>query len=385
MATQQMDFFSSLESARVHMKPTVFLADLRTTPRRNLLDKIGDLLDATGVKERFRKGHLVAVKLHFGEKGNASYVRPVFVRRAIDSIAATGARPFLTDTNTLYVGTRGNSVDHLRTAIENGFDYAVAGAPLIIADGLRGEAGVPIRVNGRHLEEVSIAREIASADGLVAISHFKCHELTGFGGALKNVGMGGASREGKLAQHSSCAPVVDPDGCTACSDCSLACPSDAIEVGNVAVINDAACIGCGHCIAVCPQGTINVRWNETASRLQEKMVEHFEGAVKGKEGRCVYLTFVTQVSPACDCYGPNDAPIVPDAGVLASTDPVAIDQAAAEMVNAMKGLEGTALTTGHEPGGDKFRGVHPSIDWEVQLEYAQSRGLGLRDYSIEKV
>ena len=224
-----------------------------------------------------------------------------------------------------------------------------------------------------------------TADGLIAISHFKCHELTGFGGALKNVGMGCASREGKLTQHSSCAPVVDPQGCTACGDCSLACPSDAIEVGAVAVINEKTCIGCGHCIAVCPQGTINVRWNESSSRLQEKMVEHFEGAVKGKEGRCVYLTFVTQVSPACDCYGHNDAPIVPDAGVLASTDPVAIDQAAADVVNGLEGQKGTALSSGHEPGGDKFRGVHPSIDWEVQLEYAEARGLGTRNYALEKV
>jgi len=367
------------------MKSKVFFADLRTTPRRNLLDKIDDLLAAVGVKERFRKGQLVALKLHFGEKGNASYVRPIFVRRAVDRIKETGASPFLTDTNTLYVGSRGNSVDHLRTAVENGFDYAVVSAPLIIADGLRGEAGLPIRVKGRHLEEVSIAREIASADGLIAISHFKCHELTGFGGALKNVGMGCASREGKLTQHSSCAPVVDPQGCTACGDCSLACPSDAIEVGAVAVINEKTCIGCGHCIAVCPQGTINVRWNESSSRLQEKMVEHFEGAVKGKEGRCVYLTFVTQVSPACDCYGLATGPIVPDAGVLASTDPVAIDQAAANIVNGLEGQKGTALSSGHEPGGDKFRGVHPSIDWEVQLEYAEARGLGTRNYALEKV
>ncbi|HBG47210.1 MAG TPA: 4Fe-4S ferredoxin [Deltaproteobacteria bacterium] len=367
------------------MTSRVFFADLRTTPKRNLLDKIDSLLDGVGLKERFRGGHLIAVKLHFGEKGNASYVRPVFVRRVVDRIKETGAGPFLTDTNTLYVGTRGNSVDHLRTAIENGFDFAVVSAPLIIADGLRGEAGTPIRVQGRHLDEVSIAREVAAADGLVAISHFKCHELTGFGGVLKNVGMGCASREGKLTQHSSCAPVVDPDGCTACGDCASACPSDAIEVGAAAVIDDGACIGCGHCIAVCPQGTINVRWNETPGRLQEKMVEHFEGAVKGKDGRCVYLTFINQVSPACDCYGHNDAPIVPDIGVLASTDPVAIDQAAADLVCAAEGFRETALASGHAPGGDKFRGVHPLIDWEVQLEYAQTRGLGSRRYTLAGV
>ncbi len=367
------------------MKPKVYFADLRTNPKRNLLDKLDSLLENVEVGERFRKGHLVALKLHFGEKGNASYVRPVFVRRIVERVRETGANPFLTDTNTLYVGTRGNSIDHLRTAVENGFDFAVVSAPLVIADGLRGASGTAVRVDGKHLGEVRIASEIVAADGLVAVSHFKCHELSGFGGALKNVGMGCASREGKLAQHSNCSPLVDPEGCVACGDCAAACPSAAITVGTAAVIDREACIGCGHCIAVCPEGTIKVSWDETAERLQEKMVEHFEGAVKGKEGRCAYLSFVTQVSPACDCYGHNDAPIVPDIGVLASVDPVAIDQAAADLVNGTEGFKGSALRSGHDPGGDKFRGVHPSIDWEVQLSYAEQRGLGLREYALVKV
>lgn len=366
-------------------KGAVWFADLRANSRRNLFDKIEALVRKAGVPGMFRKGHLVAVKLHFGEKGNASFIRPVFVRRVVDCLAATGASAFLTDTNTLYSGTRGNSPEHLRTAIENGFDYAVAGAPLIIADGLRGDAAERVRVDGKHFTEVHIAREIAAADGLVVLSHFKCHELTGFGGALKNVGMGSASREGKLAQHSNASPVVDGSGCRACGDCVAACPVDAISIGAAAVIDEGACIGCGHCLAVCPEGTIKIRWNESTTRLQEKMVEHFEGAVRGKAGRCVYLTFITQVSPACDCYGHNDAPIVADIGILASTDPVAIDQAAADLVNASKGHEGTALRNGHEPGGDKFRGVHPDVDWEAQLEYAEARGLGRRGYILKKI
>jgi len=366
-------------------KSVVYFADLRTSPRRSLFDKIDSLLESAGAGSMFRKGHLVAVKLHFGEKGNASFIRPVFVRRVVDRIKETGASPFLTDTNTLYSGTRGNAPDHLRTAIENGFDYAVAGAPLVIADGLRGESSEAVRIDGEHFREVKIAREIASADGLVVLTHFKCHELTGFGGALKNVGMGSAAREGKLAQHSNAAPVVDPAGCASCGDCVEACPVSAIEMGDAAFIDEEVCIGCGHCLAVCPQGAIKVRWNESTARLQEKMVEHFEGAVKGKEGRCLYLSFVTQVSPSCDCYGHNDSPIVADIGILASVDPVAIDQAAADMVNGSKGLESTALCSGREPGGDKFRGVHPDVDWEAQLCHGVKRGLGRRGYEIKKV
>ncbi len=366
-------------------KSEVFFSDLRADNKRNLFDKLDTLLEHVGVKERFRKGTLVAVKLHFGEKGNTSYIQPVFVRRVVDRIKETGALAFLTDTNTLYVGTRGNSVNHLTTAIENGFDYAVAGAPIIIADGLRGENSVPVKVWGRHFDTVEIAGEIVHASGMVVLTHFKCHEMTGFGGVLKNVGMGCASREGKLAQHSNCAPVVDPAGCVACSECALVCPADAIDVGAVAVINDTLCIGCGHCIAACPEGTINVRWDETASNLQEKMVEHVRGALKGKDGKCVFVSFVTNVSPACDCYGHNDAPVVPDVGILASTDPVAIDQASADLVNAEEGFRESALKSGHEKGGDKFRGVHPTVDWSVQLNAAEAAGLGKRAYVIRKI
>lgn len=364
--------------------PTVFFADLRTSTKRNLFDKIDGLISSVGLGG-FKRGQLAAVKLHFGEKGNTSYIQPVFVRRVVDRIKETGAEPFLTDTSTLYVGTRGNAVSHLRTAIENGFDYAVAGAPLVIADGLRGESFVPVEVGGRRLKTVNIASSIVHANSLAVLTHFKCHEMTGFGGALKNMGMGCAAREGKLAQHSNAAPAVDPSGCVACGECGLVCPANAIDIGAVAVINDSLCIGCGHCIAACPEGTINVRWNEATSVLQEKMIDHVAGVMKGKEGRLFFLSFVTRVSPACDCYGHNDAPIVPDVGIVASSDPVAIDQASADLVNAQPGFRNTALNGGHEPGGDKFRGVHPTVDWNVQLDSAVRAGLGKREYRLEKV
>jgi len=366
-------------------KSTLWFADLRTDTRVNLLGKLDTLLERTDLSGRFSRGHLVGVKLHFGESGNTAFIPPVFVRRVVERLKETGAEPFLTDTNTLYTGTRSNSVSHTRTAIENGFDYAVVGAPIIIADGLRGAEGVRVGVGGKHFKEVSIAREIVSASGLVVLTHFKCHEMTGFGGALKNVGMGCASREGKLAQHSNCAPVVEAEGCTACGECALVCPADAIEIGAVAVIDDAACIGCGHCIGACPESTIKVEWNETTTGLQEKMIEHVKGALSGKEGMCVYVSFITHVSPACDCYGHSDAPIVADIGILSSTDPVAIDAACADLVNAAPGFEGTALGSGLEAGGDKFRGVYPDVDWTVQLCEAESAGLGSRAYTLVRV
>ncbi len=366
-------------------KATVFFADLRSDSRINLLDKIDLLMMELSLGERFSKGNLVAIKMHFGEKGNTSYVSPLFAARVAKNVKETGALTFFTDTSTLYVGSRGNAVSHLKTAVENGFAYSVIKTPIIIADGLRGEAGESVEVNGEHFKEVHIAREIKEAGGLVVLSHFKCHEMTGFGGALKNVGMGCAAREGKLAQHSNCAPKVDPDGCNACGECVLVCPADAIDIARVAVINDETCIGCGHCIAACPEGTINVVWDETTKGLQEKMVEHVAGVLKGKEEKVVYINFITQVSPFCDCYGHNDAPIVGDIGIVASTDPVAIDQACADMVNAAKGFEGTALKSGHEPGGDKFRGVHENVDWTVQLDLAESMGLGTREYIIKNI
>ncbi len=367
-------------------KSTVYFTDLRAKNKRTLFDKLGELMTCLDIDARYKKGQLVGVKVHFGEAGGTAYIRPVFVRRVVDRIKKTGAGVFLTDTNTLYVGNRTNSVSHIQNAIENGFDYSVTGAPIIIADGLRGESKETVNITGgKHLTQISVAREIASADAMVFLTHFKCHELTGFSGALKNIGMGCATREGKLLQHSGNAPFISPENCTACGDCTVMCPTDAIDVGQVAVIDEKLCIGCSHCVAVCPEGTIKIQWDANAEFVQEKMAEHVKGILKGKEDTSVYISFLTQISPLCDCYGHTDAPIVPDIGILASTDPVAIDQASVDLVNAEQGCENTALKSGHAPGEDKFRGTHPDIDWTVQLKHAETLGIGSRAYTLKKL
>lgn len=364
----------------------VYFADMRAGHKENLFDKISKLLALAGLGQHVAEGDLTAVKIHFGEKGNSAFIRPIFARRVVEEIKKLGASPFLTDSSTLYPGERKEAVSALTCAIENGFGYACAGAPLIISDGLRGVTETEVGVDGELLKKVFIGSEICEADSLVCMSHFKCHELTGFGGAIKNLGMGCASRKGKLVQHSTVAPKVAEKYCTGCGLCLKACAHDAIRLIEArATINPELCAGCSRCITVCPVKAINIQWNESADLVMRKMAEYALGAVSGKAGKAVYLSFITQVSPACDCYGHADAPIVNDIGICASTDPVAIDQACADLVNGARGNEGSALKTGHEPGGDKFRGVYPEIPWEVQVEHGERIGLGTRKYELVKI
>src|SRR6266702_1270579 len=368
------------------MTSTVYFADMRAGHKENLFAKIGRLMQNCRIGERIARDDLVAVKVHFGERGNHTFVRPVFVRRIVEEIKSCGGRPCLTDSSTLYPGERKEGVSALVNAIENGFAFAVVGAPLIMSDGLRGHTAVEVAIEGEILRRVSIGAEIVEADALVAVSHFKCHELTGFGGTLKNLGMGCSSREGKLMQHSTVAPQVADKFCTACALCLKACTDDAITIiEGKARIDPASCTCCGRCITACQKKAINIQWNEAAPLVMKKMCEYALGAVKGKEQKAIYLNFITQVSPACDCYGHADAPIVNDIGICASTDPVAVNQACAGLVTGAAGNRDTALQSGFEPGGDKFRGVHPDIDWEVQLEHGERIGLGTKRYELVRI
>jgi len=364
----------------------VYFADMRAGHKENLFDKISKLFALCGANQRIAAEDLTAVKIHFGEKGNHAFIRPIFARRVIEELKNLGARPFLTDSSTLYPGERKEAVSALTCGIENGFAYAVVEAPLIISDGLRGVTETEVPVEGELLQSVFLGTEIVEADSLVCLSHFKCHELTGFGGAIKNLGMGCASRKGKLVQHSTVAPVVSAKNCIGCGICPKACAHDAIVITDgKAFIDPLKCAGCSRCITVCPVKAINIQWNEAADLVMKKMAEYAKGAVTGKEDRMIFLNFITQVSPACDCYGHADAPIVNDIGICASIDPVAIDQACADLVNAARGNEGSALKSGLEPGGDKFRGVWPEIPWEVQLEHGEKVGLGSRTYELVKI
>ena len=368
------------------MKSNVYFTDLRAGNLENLHSQLSRLTDLAGLDSIITSGDLTAIKLHFGEKGGHAYIRPTFVRKIVDQIKQLGGKPFLTDSCTLYPGERKEAVSALTCGIENGFAYAVAGAPLIMCDGLRGHSARRVKVDGEMLETVDIGLEILEADTLITLSHFKCHELTGFGGAIKNLAMGCSSREGKMEQHSTVAPKIAEDACTLCAACLKACAHDAIELGaSSAQLNPERCVGCGRCISVCDPGAIRIGWNEEAGKVMKKMAEYAIGATRGKQKKQLYINFVTQVSPSCDCYGHSDAAIVADIGILASTDPVAIDQACADLVNQARGIENTALKNGHEPGGDKFRGVHPDIDWETTLEHAEKLGLGNRQYTLEEM
>lgn len=364
----------------------VYFTDLRTSPRRSLFSKIETLLDRLQIAKKIQKNDLVAIKLHFGEEGNTAYLRPVFLRVIVNKVKALGAQPFLTDSNTLYVGSRSNAVSHLRLAIEHGFDYSCVGCPVVIAGGLRGQTGTKVTIPGEVFKEVHIVQEIVEADALIAVSHFKGHELSGFGGALKNLGMGCATRAGKLEQHSTVAPKISQKTCKGCSLCLQYCPSNAIYVGEkIAQIDPTRCIGCGECIVMCPYKAIEIQWDEDQRKFQQKIVEYAAGALKGKEKKSLFLNFLMQVGPCCDCYPNNDAPIVKDIGILSSVDPVAIDTASNDLVMAEEGLPNTALKRGLEKGQDKWRALYPTIDWNVQLDHGQRLRLGERAYTLVKV
>ncbi len=374
------------------MKSQVFFADLKSS-QKNLLDKLDFLLRHADLKGKIHEKDLVAIKLHFGEKGCTAFIRPLFLRRVVDQVRRCQGKPFLTDTNTLYMGTRSEATSHLATAYQHGFAYSVVDAPIVIADGLRGNSAVKVRIDKPLFKTVSIAHEIYMADALLCATHFKGHELCGFGGALKNLGMGCASREGKLSQHSEISPKVKEKSCSSCRRCLRWCPVEAISFlspkierkQGVASIDPKRCIGCGECILTCPTGAIQIQWNQSTLLFQKKMVEYAYGATQRKKGKAIYLNFLTQITPSCDCNRFSEIPIVNDIGILSSEDPVAIDQASVDLVNREDGNKASKLQRNWNPGEDKFRAIYPEVDWSIQLAYGEEIGLGTRNYELVRI
>ena len=381
------------------MTSSVYFTSLRAGFENSLLTKIKRLAQAAGLEKIVREKGLTAVKVHFGERGNTAFIRPLLVRPVVDALLEARARPFITDSGTLYPGSRGNAVDHLNTAILNGFAYPVAGAPLVIADGIDGRDEVAVQVNLKYFKEVFIGSAIVRADSLVSLAHFKLHEASGFGGAIKNIGMGTASRKGKMAQHSEVAPEVISKKCIGCGVCLEQCAHGAISlierpanaparkasVTKIMRIDKELCAGCARCIHACPQGALTINWEKDVPKFMEKMVEYTAGALKGKEKRSLFINFLTQISPACDCYPFADAPIVGDIGITASVDPVAIDQACMDLVNSQPHLESSCLKGTKEPCTDKIRAVYPHINWERKLIYASEIGIGSREYELVEI
>jgi uncharacterized Fe-S center protein len=237
-----------MQTRRSVMPSVVYFIDMKAKYKENFVDKLGKLLEIAGIDQTVKKRGLTAVKLHFGEIGNTAYIRPVFIRKIIECVREIGGVPFLTDANTLYAGNRSDAPHHLVTAIQNGFAYSVVDAPVVIADGLRGKSETAVSINKKHFKRAYIGTEIVQSDSLISVAHFKGHEFSGFAGTLKNVGMGCASRKGKMAQHADVAPKVKAKNCVGCGECVAHCPAKAIAlVENKAQINDDKCIGCGEC------------------------------------------------------------------------------------------------------------------------------------------
>ncbi|MDO5845640.1 MAG: DUF362 domain-containing protein [Methanocorpusculum sp.] len=347
---------------------------------RSTENKIKALCTAAGMENMLSPGDLTAVKVHFGERGNDAFVSALNLAVIVKEIQNAGAKPFLTDTNTLYLGGRRNAVDHIETAAAHAFS-----CPVIIADGLKGQNYKAVEVYGKHFDTVKVASDIVAADSLVVVSHFKGHEVAGFGGALKNLGMGCAATDGKREQHTT-KPYLIPDKCITCGACINACPEFCISLEGKAIsIETANCIGCLMCMNTCPQHAIDLDWQDDGVVFVERMIEYAAGAVANKTGKAFYINFLTNITPHCDCTPWNDIPFVPDIGILASTDPVALDKACYDLVNAEEGVCGSLLPDHHHAGEEKFTRVWPGTNPELQFAAAEEMAVGHREYRLVPV
>ncbi|OYT49219.1 hypothetical protein B6U79_02260 [Candidatus Bathyarchaeota archaeon ex4484_231] len=319
-------------------------------------------------------GDSVAVKIHFGERYSQYYIRPIYVRKVVDKIKELGGKPFVCDT--LFSGavvlrdeageplwSRRTFKDGLETAAMNGFTQETMGCPVMFADDPNGTASVQKPFEGRYIKQVYIAPAIAEADVLLSFAHFKCHDCMAIGGALKNVGVGCSSKQGKWWIHHGSKLTVDPSKCT----------------------------GCGECVSVCPVGAIEMV-KEKAHIIPEKCIDHFGGKV-------AFVNLAMDIVPLCDCDPFQGVPVVPDLGVLASKDPVAVDRACVDLVNASHGIPGSMAEAAGvlQPGVEKINAIakmrwkatpgatHVTPDWRVMLKAAERVGLGTQRYKLVKV
>jgi uncharacterized Fe-S center protein len=361
----------------------VYFIDFRTTSQLNMLQKLKMLMKETGFENIDFQKKLTALKIHFGEPGNLSYIRPNYAAVIAKYVQELGGSPFLTDANTLYKGRRSNAVDHLQSAMENGFSPLTTGCNIIIADGLKGTDYKEIEINQKYCKTAKIATAIANSDVLVSINHFKGHEMAGFGGALKNIGMGSGAIGGKLEMHSDSQPSVVRDNCTGCEVCVHNCAHDAIKLDteNKASIDYQKCTGCGQCVAVCQYGAPQAIGE--AIHMQEKMMDYAYAVLRNKPS--FHINFIMDVSPLCDCWNHNDVPIVPNIGIAASIDPVALDRACADMVNNAPIHKNSVIGNHFQSDKDRFHLAAPGIDWHVGLNYAEFIGLGVQKYELIKL
>ena len=365
----------------------VYFTDFRTKIGVPLTVKLQKLIRKAGIGTIDMDGKFVAVKMPFGELGNLAFLRPNYAKAVADIVKEMGGKPFLTDCNTLYPGSRKNALDHLTCAELNGFNSVTTGCHVIIADGLRGtdETAVPVR-NGEYIKTALIGSAIMDADIFISLTHFKGHEEAGFGGTIKNIGMGCGSRAGKMQQHNDGKPHVIEDKCRKCHRCAKECGSDAIDYEHgYAHINQDICKGCGRCIGACAFDAIENNNGNAAEILGCKMAEYTQAVCDGRP--CFHISLIQDVSPNCDCHGENDAPILPDIGMLASFDPVALDMACVDLCEKQTPIRNSQLGDNlakpdwhhyHE----HFKDNNPNVAWKETLEHAEKIGLGTRSYEL---
>lgn len=372
-------------------KSKVYFTNFRAKPGNNLLQKLEKLIKNAGIEQIDLNKKFVAIKIHFGEPGNLAYLRPNYAKVVVDVVKEQGGKPFLTDCNTLYVGRRKNALEHMEAAYENGFSPFSTGCHVIIADGLKGTDEELVPINLQYVKEAKIGQAIMDADVLISLNHFKGHEATGFGGALKNIGMGCGSRAGKMEMHSSGKPMTS-DRCVGCKKCAKICAHEAIsfDESGKAHIDTAKCVGCGRCIGMCNFDVIHSGESNSNEILNKKIAEYTYAVLKEKPH--FHISLITDVSPNCDCHGENDMPIVPNIGMLASFDPVALDMACVDLVNKQEIAQGSVLeehdrklnkeTLEHT---DHLCLNHPDTDWRTAISYAEELNIGTSQYELIEI
>ena len=374
-------------------KAKVYFSDFRTVANGDgLTNKLKKLIRKAGIGEIDMDGKFVAIKMHFGELGNLSFLRPNYAKAVADVVKELGGKPYLTDCNTLYPGSRKNALEHLYCAWENGFTAMTVGCPILIGDGLKGtdDVAVPV-VGGEYVKEARIGRAVMDADVFISLTHFKGHESTGFGGTIKNIGMGCGSRAGKADQHSNGQPVVEEVDCRGCKLCQKLCANDGLvfdEEKKKMRINPDKCLGCGRCLGACNFDAIHFVSDNANAILNCRMAEYTKAVIDGRPN--FHISLVLDISPNCDCHCENDAPILPDIGMFASFDPLALDQACADACLKQNPMPGSQLWDNlKKPGfadwGDPFTNSTPNSEWRSCLDHAEKIGLGVREYEIIKL
>ena len=359
----------------------MYYTNMRTTLTENLLQKLARLVKRAGMMDIDFANKYTAIKIHFGEPGNLAYLRPNYSKVLADLIKEQGGRVFLTDCNTLYVGRRKNALDHLDAAYENGYNPFATGCHVIIADGLKGTDEALVPIDGECVKEAKIGRALMDADIVISLTHFKGHEAAGFGGALKNIGMGGGSRAGKMEMHSAGKPYVNQKACIGCGSCKKNCAHGAITIADrKASIDTNVCVGCGRCVGACPVDAVTPMNDEANDVLNKKIAEYTWAILKDRPH--FHVSLVVDVSPNCDCHAENDVPIVPNVGMFASFDPVALDMACVDAVNRQPVMAGSFLAEQEQNHHDHFTDTHPDTHWQSCIDHAVKLGLGNKEYEL---